>query len=210
MTIRGLIGKKIGTTLVFRDNGMSDCVTAMRVAPCTVTQIKTSKPDGYESVQLGSETIRRADRPKQGHLKPVGKLFRHLREFGVDDISQVELGQEIDVSMFQVGDKVEATGLSKGRGFAGGVKRHNFKGGPKTHGQSDRHRAPGSIGAGTSPGRVVKGHKMAGHMGDVRVTAPNLEVVLADPERELLLLKGSVPGARNSLILIQKPVRRSK
>jgi large subunit ribosomal protein L3 len=189
---------------------MSDCVTAIKVAPCTVTQIKTSKPDGYESVQLGSETIRRADRPKQGHLKPVGKLFRHLREFGVDDISQVELGQEIDVSMFQVGDKVEATGLSKGRGFAGGVKRHNFKGGPKTHGQSDRHRAPGSIGAGTSPGRVVKGHKMAGHMGDVRVTAPNLEVVLADPERELLLLKGSVPGARNSLILIQKPVRRSK
>lgn len=210
MTIQGLIGKKIGTTQIFRDNGMSDCVTAIKVAPCTVTQIKTSKPDGYESVQLGSETIRRADRPKQGHLKPVGKLFRHLREFGVDDISQVELGQEIDVSMFQVGDKVEATGLSKGRGFAGGVKRYNFKGGPKTHGQSDRHRAPGSIGAGTSPGRVVKGHKMAGHMGDVRVTAPNLEVVLADPERELLLLKGSVPGARNSVILIQKTGRRSK
>ena len=210
MTVQGLIGKKIGTTQVFRDNGVADCVTAIQVAPCTVTQIKTSDGDGYESVQLGTEPVRRADQPKQGHLKPVGKLLRHLREFGVDDVSQVELGQEFDVSLFQPGDKVDATGLSKGRGFAGGVKRYNFKGGPKTHGQSDRHRAPGSIGAGTSPGRVVKGHKMAGHMGDARVTAQNLEVVSVDPERELLLLKGSVPGARNSLVLIRRTGRRSK
>ena len=210
MGIQGLIGKRIGTTQVFRENGVSDCVTAVKVAPCTVTQIKTADKDGYESVQLGTEPARKLNQPRQGHLKPVGKSFRILRELRMDDLSEIEVGQEIDVSIFEPGDIVDATGWSKGRGFAGVVKRYNFRGGPKTHGQSDRHRAPGSIGAGSSPGHVVKGHKMGGHMGNARVTVQNLEVVESDPERELLLIKGAVPGARNSLVIIRKTGRGGK
>jgi len=206
MTVRGIIGRKIGTTQVFREGGASDCVTAVQAGPCTVTQVKRPDKDGYEMVQLGYEIVRRLNRPRKGHLASTGKLFRYLREVEVADISGVEVGQEINVSVFHPGERVDATGLSKGRGFAGGVKRHGFAGGPKTHGQSDRHRAPGSIGAGTSPGRVVKGHKMAGHMGNSRVTVRNLEVVSVDPDRDLLLVKGAVPGARNSLIIIRKTV----
>ena len=208
MTVQGIIGKKIGTTQVFREEGVADCVTAVQAGPCTVTQVKTSEKDGYETVQLGYEPVRRLNKPRQGHLTPTGKLFRYLREIEVADVAEVEVGQEINVSVFQPGERIDATGWSKGRGFAGGVKRHGFAGGPKTHGQSDRHRAPGSIGAGTSPGRVVKGHKMAGHMGNVRVTVRNLEVVAVDPERNLLLVKGAVPGARNSLLIIRKVVQR--
>ena len=207
MAVHGLIGKKIGTTQVFRENGMADCVTAIEAGPCTVAQIKSIEKDGYEAVQLGFEPVRRANKPKQGHLGPGGKLVRFLREIGADDVSELEVGQELNVSIFEPGDRVDATGLSKGRGFAGGVKRHGFHGGPKTHGQSDRHRAPGSIGAGSTPGRVIKGLKMAGHMGNARVTVRNLEVVSTDPERNLLMLKGAVPGARNSLLIIQKTGR---
>ena len=174
------------------------------MGPCTITQVKTIDTDGYEGVQLGYVETRRLSKPQEGHLQRVGKLFRFLREVKADQVSDLEVGQEIDVGLFQPGDSVDATGLSKGRGFAGGVKRHGFKGGPKTHGQSDRHRAPGSIGAGTSPGRVVKGHKMAGHMGNNRVTVRNLEVIQSDPERNLLVLKGALPGARNSLVVIHK------
>ena len=204
MTVQAILGKKIGTTQVFTDGGQAHCVTAVRVGPCTVTQIKTLESDGYEGVQLGFEPVRRLNKPKAGHLSRVGKLFRYLREVDASDLSELEVGQEIDASLFQPGDRVDATGLSKGRGFAGGVKRYNFKGGPKTHGQSDRHRAPGSIGAGTSPGRVLKGHKMAGHMGHRRITTTKLEVVLSDPERNLLFLKGAVAGARDSLVVIRK------
>ena len=210
MTVRELIGKKIGTTQVFRENGEADSVTAVHVGPCTVTQIKTVQRDGYESVQLGYEPVRRANKPQEGHLRRAGELFRYLHEVEADDLSEVQMGQEIDVSTFQPGDRVDASGLSKGRGFAGGVKRHNFHGGPKTHGQSDRHRAPGSIGAGTTPGRVLKGKKMAGHMGNARVTVRNLEVVASDPERNLLLLKGGVPGARNSLVFVRRSDRRKR
>jgi large subunit ribosomal protein L3 len=210
MTVRGIVGKKIGTTQVFREGGTADCVTAVQAGPCTVTQVKTNEKDGYKSVQLGYEPVRRLNKPREGHLQSAGKLFRYLREMDVDDLSEVQVGQEIDVSLFEPGDRVEAVGWSKGRGFAGGVKRHHFRGGPKTHGQSDRHRAPGSIGAGTTPGRVIKGLKMAGHMGNARITARNLEVVQADPERNMLLLKGSVPGARNSLLVIRKSGRRKK
>ncbi len=185
-------------------------MTAVQVGPCTVTQVKTTDKDGYESVQLGFEPVKRVKKPIEGHLGRAGKLFRHLLEIDVDDLSDVEVGQEIDAGLFEPGEKVDAIGNSKGRGFAGGVKRHNFKGGPKTHGQSDRHRAPGSIGAGSTPGRVIKGLRMAGHMGNVRVTAQNLEVVAADPERHLLLLKGSVPGARNGLVVVRKRGRRRK
>ena len=208
MTVHGIIGKKIGTTQVFRENGVADCVTAIEAGPCTVTQVKTIERDGYESVQLGQEPVRRLNKPEQGHLKKVGMLFRHLLEVGVDDPTEIEVGQQVDVSLFQPGDRIDATGWSKGRGFAGGVKRHHFHGGPKTHGQSDRHRAPGSIGAGTTPGRVIKGLKMAGHMGNARVTVRNLEVVSTDTDRSLLLVKGAVPGARNSLMIISKTGRQ--
>ena len=202
-----MIGKKVGTTATFREDGRSDSVTAIRVGPCTITQIKTMDKDGYESVQLGFEPVRRLNKAETGHLQGSGGLFRYLREVEPDDLSELELGQTLGVGVFQTGDRVDATGLSKGRGFAGGVKRYHFKGGPKTHGQSDRHRAPGSIGAGTSPGRVLKGHKMAGHMGNARVTVRNLEVVLADPDRGLLLVKGGVPGASNGLVMVSKSRR---
>ena len=204
MSIKSILGKKIGTTAVFAEDGKSDCVTAIQVGPCTVTQVKTTDSDGYDGAQIGFENISRANKPTSGHLKKSGSLFRYLKEVEVSDVSLVEVGQEFDVGMFDLGDKIDATGYSKGRGFAGVVKRWGFKGGPKTHGQSDRHRAPGSIGAGTSPGRVIKGLKMAGHMGNAKVTAQNLEVVLADKERNLLLVKGSVPGSGNSLVLISK------
>lgn len=207
VTIRGIIGKKIGTTLFYREDGAADCVTAIRVEPCTVTQIKTVDRDGYDRVQLGSGPIRRLNRPRAGHLKGAGSLFRHLREVKAGDVSDLEPGSEVNAGIFEPGEKVNVSGTSKGRGFAGGVKRHGFRGGPKTHGQSDRHRAPGSVGAGSTPGRVRKGLKMAGHMGNERITVRNLEVVLADPERSLMLVKGAVPGARNSLLVIQKAER---
>lgn len=209
MTVHAFLGKKIGTTQVFHESGVSDCVTAIQAGPCTVTQIKTVDKDGYASVQLGYEPVRKLNRPMSGHLKESGKLFRYLREVDVDDVSEFEVGQEIDTSVFEAGEIVDATGLTKGRGFAGGVKRHGFHGGPKTHGQSDRHRAPGSIGAGTTPGRVLKGLKMAGHMGNNRVTIRNLEIMSVDQERNLLFIKGAVPGARNSLLIIRKTGRRS-
>ena len=210
MAVRGLIGKKIGTTEVFRESGEAVSVTAVRAGPCTVAQVKTVEKDGYEGVQLGYQEVRRLNKPRSGHLKGLGKLFRYLREMEADDIAAIEVGQEIDVSLFAVGDRVEATALSKGRGFAGGVKRHGFHGGPKTHGQSDRHRAPGSIGAGSTPGRVLKGLKMAGHMGNSKVTVRNLEVIESDPERNLLLVKGSVPGAHNSLVVVRKSGRKER
>ena len=210
MPIHGLIGKKIGTTQVFRDDGRTDAVTVVEAGPCMVTQIKTEKSDGYVGVQLGFEPVKRLNRPEAGHLKAVGGNFRVLREFGVDDVSEVELGEQIDAGLFEEGDLVDATARAKGRGFQGGVKRHNFRGGPKTHGQSDRHRAPGSIGAGTTPGKVLKGHRMAGHMGNNRVTVRKLEVIEADSSRNLLFIKGAVPGARNSLVLIKKTGTRKR
>ena len=208
MSVKELLGKKIGTTQVFRESGEAVSVTAVQLGPCTVTQVKTIEKDGYESAQIGYEEVRRLNKPENGHLRGTGKLFRHLREVESDDFSSVEVGQQLDAGLFQTGDRVDATGLSKGRGFAGGVKRYGFKGGPKTHGQSDRHRAPGSIGAGSTPGRVIKGLRMAGHMGNVRVTVRNLEVMHSDPERNLLMLKGAVPGARNALLSIRKTGRR--
>jgi large subunit ribosomal protein L3 len=201
--INGILGKKVGMTQVFKDGGAVEAVTAIEAGPCTVTQIKTKAKEGYEAVQLGFGPAKRVNRPQRGHLKKLGP-YRHLREFRVEDAAKIQLGQTVDVGIFNPGDLVDVTGTSKGRGFAGVVKRHHFAGGSKTHGQSDRHRAPGSIGAGTDPGRVIKGLKMAGHMGDERVTVRKLQVVKADPERNLLLVRGAVPGARNGLLLIEK------
>jgi large subunit ribosomal protein L3 len=204
MTVQGLLGKKIGMTTRFSETGEVEAVTVIKMGPCTVTQVKSADKDGYDSVQLGFEPVRSLNRPRAGHLKQAGKLFRHLREVKADESSELQVGQEIKVSIFEPGERVDAIGTSRGRGFAGVVKRHHFKGGPKTHGQSDRQRAPGAIGSTTFPGRVLKGLRMAGHMGNQRVTVRNLEVVQADPERDLLLLKGAVPGPRDSLVIIRK------
>ncbi len=206
MSIQALLGKKIGTTQVFReDTGEAVCVTAIEAGPCTVTQIKSSDTDGYEAVQIGFEEVKRRNKPERGHLGKSGeKLFRHLREVGSSDLDGVEVGQEFDVGLFEEGESINVTGVTKGRGFAGTVKRHGFKGGPKTHGQSDRHRAPGSIGAGSTPGKVLKGQRMAGRMGGDTVTTKNLEVMKSDPDSRIVLVKGSVPGARNTLLVLTK------
>lgn len=201
----GIIGRKIGMTQLFREDGET-VVTAIEAGPCFVTQVKTKEKDGYNAIQLGFGEARRLNSPQKGHLKGLG-LFKYLREFRVEDVSGFKLGQKIDVAIFKPGDLVDVTGTSKGKGFAGVVKRHHFAGGPKTHGQSDRHRAPGSVGATTFPGRVLKGTRMAGHMGDARVTVRNLQVVSVDPERHLLLVKGAVPGGRNGLLLIRKAIK---
>jgi large subunit ribosomal protein L3 len=201
--ITGILGKKVGMTQVFQDEGAVVAVTAIEAGPCTVTQIKTKAKEGYDAVQLGFGPAKRINRPQRGHLKKLGP-YKHLREFRVEDASKIQLGDGVDVGIFHPGDLVDVIGTSKGRGFAGVVKRYHFAGGSKTHGQSDRHRAPGSIGAGTDPGRVIKGLKMAGHMGDERVTVQRLQVVKADPERNLLLVRGAVPGPRNGLLIVRK------
>jgi large subunit ribosomal protein L3 len=200
---QGIIGKKLGMTQIFRDNGKVEAVTAIEAGPCAVVQVKTADKEGYNALQIGFGQAKRLSSPQRGHLKDLGQ-FRYLREFRTDDIEDVQVGDRIDVSLFQAGDLVDVTGVSKGKGFAGVVKRYGFAGGPKTHGQSDRHRHPGSIGAGTSPGRVFKGTRMAGHMGSERVTVRKLEVFQTDPDRNLLLVKGAVPGASNGLLLIRK------
>jgi large subunit ribosomal protein L3 len=205
--IEGLLGYKLGMTRIFRDDGTVVPVTVIQAGPCWVVQVRTPERDGYSAVQLGFGTKKRVNKPMRGHLKGLGN-FRHLREFKIlDGAEQVAVGQKVDVTIFKPGDLVDVTGTSKGRGFAGVVKRHGFAGGPKTHGQSDRWRAPGSIGATTDPGRVIKGLRMAGHMGHERVTAQNLEVVRVDPERNLLFVKGAVPGPTKGLLMVRHAVK---
>jgi len=201
--IDGIIGKKLGMTQIFKDDGKAEAVTAIEAGPCIVIQVKTVDKEGYNAAQLGFGEVKRLNSPRLGHLKGLGQ-FKYLREFRVDDTEATKVGERVDAGLFEVGDLVDITGVSEGKGFAGVVKRHHFAGGPKTHGQSDRHRAPGSIGATTSPGRVFKGMRMAGHMGTNQVTVRHLEVFEADPTRNLLLVKGAVPGARNGLLLIRK------
>ncbi len=200
--IEGLLGRKLGTLQIFDRDGTVVPVTVIETGPCTVLQVKTKDRDGYEAVQLGFGVRRRVNEPMKGHFKGLGS-FRYLREFRVDEISQWEVGQRVGAEVFEPGDLVDVSGISKGRGFAGVVKRHGFHGGPKTHGQSDRYRSPGSIGASASPARVMKGMKMAGHMGAVKVTVRNLEVVDSNPARGVIMLKGSVPGAKDGLLRIR-------
>jgi large subunit ribosomal protein L3 len=201
--IQGIIGKKLGMTQIFEDNGKAEAVTAIETGPCLVTQIKTKGKEGYNAAQLGFGQAKRIKSPQLGHLKELGQ-FKHLREFRVSHTKGMKVGDKIEASLFKVGDLVDITGVSKGKGFAGVVKRHHFSGGPKTHGQSDRHRHPGSIGASASPGRVLKGTRMAGHMGNRRVTVCHLEVFETAPARNLLVVKGAVPGAKNGLLIIKK------
>ena len=201
--LQGFLGKKIGMTQIFREDGRVVPVTVIEAGPCVVTQVKTLESDGYEAVQLGFGDVKRRNKPQAGHLKN-SKLSRYLREVSTDDTSEFEVGQTIGVDIFEAGEKIDVIGKSKGRGFAGVMKRWNFGGGPRTHGQSDRARAPGSIGGGTTPGKVYKGLKMAGHMGNRRITVKGLEIVEIDLERNLLLVKGGIPGATNSLVQIRR------
>jgi large subunit ribosomal protein L3 len=194
-------------TQVFSTGGEARGVTVVEAGPCVVVQIKTKEKDGYDAIQLGFGQRKRVTEPMKGHLKRLGD-FRYLREIRVDDPNDYEIGQRLGADVFEQGDIVNVVAKSKGRGFAGGVKRHHFAGGPKTHGQSDRHRAPGSIGSGTTPGRVRKGLRMAGHMGDEQVTVKNLRIFQSDSERGVLLIEGSVPGGVNSVVRVTKTGRK--
>ena len=199
----GLIGRKVGMTQVFQDDGTMVAVSVLAIEPNTVTKLRTPERDGYTAVQIGTEVSKKLNKPESGQLKDLPKVAT-IREFRVDSVDDVTVGQVFSIGdLFEAGDMVDVTGVSKGKGFAGVIKRHNFHRGPQTHG-SDHHRAPGSIGPGTTPGRVYRGLKMAGHMGDERVTIKKVRVVRADADRNLLLVKGSLPGARGSLILVRK------
>ena len=203
--IDGLIGKKINMTTSFDDdNGLAIPTTIIKLGPCKVTQVKTMKRDGYESVQIGFDESKRLNSPQIGHQKRSNSSYKILKEVSSSSVDSVEVGQSFDCSIFEVGEKVSIQGISKGKGFAGTVKRYNFKGGPKTHGQSDRHRAPGSIGAASYPARVFKGMRMAGQTGNSKVTVQNLKVLKVVPEKNLLVLKGAVPGHKNSYVIIRK------
>ncbi|MDH7486659.1 MAG: 50S ribosomal protein L3 [Anaerolineae bacterium] len=205
--MRGILGRKVGMTQIFDDRGEVIPVTVIEAGPCFVTQVKTEERDGYEAIQLGFEETRprrltrgQLERLRRKHLPPL----RILRELRVSDAADYAEGQKITVSIFDEGELVDVTGTSKGRGFAGGIKRHGFKRQRKTHGQSDRERAPGAASSGTRLGHLRKGKRMAGHMGHARVTAQNLRVVKVDAERNLLVVKGAVPGPKKGLLLIRE------
>jgi large subunit ribosomal protein L3 len=208
--IQGLIGKKLGMSQIFDDTGLAHPVTVLEVGPCVVTQIKTPERDGYSAVQLGFGLDKRLNRPERGHRQGSGFMSRTLREVSASDTADMAVGQVFTADAFAEGELVDVTGTSKGRGFQGVVKRHGFRGGPKTHGQSDRLRAPGSIGSSATPGRVFKGMRMAGRMGNDRVTVQNLKVLRVDPERNLLLIEGSVPGANDSLVIVRRAIKSGK
>lgn len=207
-----ILGRKVGMTQIFNEQGEAVPVTVIEAGPCYVAQVKMLERDGYRAVQLGFEETKpqRLSGGEKGHLaRNELPVLRHLREFGVREDEEIEEGQRVLVDVFEAGDQVDVIGTSKGRGFAGVVKRYGFSGGPKTHGQSDRQRAPGSIGACASPGRVWKGQRMPGRMGGVRVTAQNLRVELVDQERNLLAVRGGVPGARGGLVMVRQ-ARKSR
>ena len=200
----GILGTKLGMTQVFDEAGRAIPVTVIQAGPCTVTQVKTKQTDGYTAVQLGYKEVKEKslNQPELGHLAKSGApALRHIQEYRLDDTSTFELGQQLKADIFSPGQIVDVTGTSIGRGFAGYQKRHNFKRGPMSHG-SKNHRAPGSTGAGTTPGRVYPGKRMAGRLGGKRVTIRKLMVVRVDPERNLLLIKGAVPGKPGALLRI--------
>jgi len=202
----GLIGRKLGMMRLFAEDGSVVPVSVIVAAPNTVTRLRSLERDGYAAVQVGAGVARRVTRPVAGQLPELPKDAprpRVMREFRVDSTEGFETGQSLDVTLFAAGDLVDVTGVSKGRGFAGTIKRHHFHRGPVTHGSTNT-RQPGSIGAGTTPGRVYKGMKMSGHLGDRRITVQKLQVVRVDPDRQLLLVRGAVPGARNAMLLIRK------
>ena len=204
--VRGILGKKIGMTQIFDEQGVANPVTLIEAGPCYVTQVRHPEKEGYSAVQLGFGEInpKRLTGGELGHLK-ANEIppLRILREFRIKN-SEINVGEKVTVETFAVGERVDVIGTSKGKGFAGGVKRYGFRGGPKTHGQSDRQRAPGSRGSGTTPGRVYKGSRSPGHMGNARVTVQALQVVLVDVERNLLGVRGAVPGPKGGFIMIKE------
>lgn len=208
--MKGILGKKVGMTQLFDASGLAVPVTVIEAGPCYVTQVKTVASDGYNALQLGFEEVieRKLTKGEKGHLQKAGApTLRRLREIRAEDAGQFSPGDVIKADIFQDGDIVDVIGISKGRGFAGAVKRYHFAGGPKTHGQSDRHRTPGSRGAGTTPGHTWPGTRGPGHMGDARVTVQNLKVALVDAERNLIAVRGAVPGPRGGLVLVRAAVK---
>jgi large subunit ribosomal protein L3 len=206
--IQALLGRKLGMTRLFDENGVVTASTLVEAGPCFVTHLRTAENDGYTAVQLGFGSKPRPSKPHRGQLKKAGLPDRQgleaMREVPADNIEDLELGARIDASMFEQGEIVDVIGTSKGKGFAGVMKRHNFHGGPKTHGQSDRWRHSGSVGSGTTPGRTFKNMRMAGHLGDARVTVKNLRILSVDPERNLVALRGAIPGPNGGLVMIRK------
>ena len=203
----GILGHKIGMTQIFDDSGLAIPVTVIQAGPCYVTHVKTEKTDGYSAVQIayGDIKLKRVKSPVKGHFSKAGvDPKRYLKEFDFTDMKEIKVGDEIKADIFAVGSKVRVSGISKGKGFQGTIKRHNFSLGPKTHGQSNRLRAPGSLGQGSSPSRVFKGHKMSGRMGGDRITLKKVIVVKVDAENNLIFLKGAIPGAANTLLEIVK------
>ena len=220
--MKGLVGIKVGMTQIYDEAGGMTPVTILQAGPCYVTQVKTAKMDGYNAIQLGYGEVKekRLTRGQKGHLgllSPSKKRarknvenaqpLRHLNEFRLENSAEYNVGQELKADIFAVGEKIDVTGVTKGRGFAGVMKRHGFSGAQVTHGQSDRWRAPGSIGSGTTMSRVIKGLRMAGHMGSVRHTTQNLQIVRIDAERNLIAVRGAVPGAKGGLVLIRSAVK---
>ncbi|HKP52369.1 MAG TPA: 50S ribosomal protein L3 [Chloroflexia bacterium] len=211
--IKAILGRKLGMTQVFEEGGIATGVTVIEAGPCLVTQVKTPKKDGYSGVQLGwgEAEERQLTQGERGHLrKKKLPLLRELQEVPVDSVEGIKVGARVDVSMFAAGEIVDVIGTSKGKGFAGVMKRHNFHGGQRTHGQSDRSRAPGSIGPGSTPGRVFKGLRMAGRMGNDRVTVQNLRIVSIDAERNLILVQGAIPGRTNGPVMVRKAIKAKK
>lgn len=211
--MRGILGKKVGMTQLFEEGGSVVPVTIIEAGPCYVTQVKTVDSDGYNAVQIGFEEVpeRKLTKGQLGHLKQAGApKVRRLRELRFSETPTLSLGEVIRSDIFKEGELVDVIGTSKGRGFSGGVKRHGFAGGPKTHGQSDRHRATGSRGAGTTPGHTIPGSRAPGQYGNTRVTVQNLKVALVDPERNLLAVRGAVPGAPGSLVLVREAIKGKK
>jgi large subunit ribosomal protein L3 len=217
-----ILGKKLGMTQIFDEKGQAIPVTVVQAGPCKITQVRTKESNGYEAIQIGFDETSRLSKPLRGHQKEVvrseekGDLvktigLKFLREVKpTNPIGEYKVGDVFGPDIFKAGEVVDITGTSKGKGFAGVMKRHGFGGGSTTHGQSDRRRAPGSIGAGTTPGRVVKGMRMAGHMGQARVTMHNLKIVRIDNENNLILIRGGVPGADGGLLIIRKAVKPGK
>ena len=205
--VNGIIGRKVGMTQIFEDSGTAVPVTVIQAGPCPIVQLKTQEKDGYQAIQLGfgEQKENRTNSPKRGHLAKAGvDSAQVLREFRVESLEDVSVGNIVDASVFSEGELVDVTGTSKGRGFTGVVKRWKFAGGKKSHGGEQDLRRPGSIGASATPSRVFKGKRMAGRHGAKRHTVQNLPVIQADPERNLLVVKGAVPGPPNGLLLIRK------
>ena len=209
---KAILATKVGMTQIFNEDGVLTPVTVLQAGPCVVTQVKTEENDGYEAVQVGFGDIRESlvNKPEKGHFDKAGvAVKRFVKEFRFDNAAEYTVGQEIKADIFAAGDKIDATATSKGKGYAGGIKRHGLKSGPSAHG-SKYHRHAGSNGSATTPGRVFKGKKMPGHMGNVRVTVQNLEIVKIDVENNVILVKGAVPGPKKSLVMIKETVKTGK